>query len=200
MSFGRWILIHSFSILVVAILLSAFYFREELLLDKALQQLFSLDTATVTAFKSDSDADTRENNEKPDDQNQVTVTEPPTVAELEVKKLQQNTAATKANIQPAQLPPSVTSKPDTKQLLFRARDAFWEKQIDESVTLYRQLIELEPGNADFHGELGNVFHSTGFLDKAIEEYRICVELLEQKGDFEQANRLRQLVSSGQINR
>lgn len=43
MTFGRWLLIHSFSIFLVGVLIFGYLYRDELQLEQAYQQLLNLD-------------------------------------------------------------------------------------------------------------------------------------------------------------
>jgi len=52
MTFGRWLLIHSFSIFLVSLLVLGYLYREELQLEQAYQQLLNLDPPTEDVIKS----------------------------------------------------------------------------------------------------------------------------------------------------
>jgi len=72
-----------------------------------------------------------------------------------------------------------------KELLNAARVAYASKQYDVSVGKYKELIQLEDHEADFYGELGNVYYAMGSWDKASDVYYQAAQLLIKKGDFSQ---------------
>lgn len=48
-------------------------------------------------------------------------------------------------------------------------------QVDEAIKLYKQVIELEPGNIIAHGRLGLALAKVNRIDEAIEEFRIVLK-------------------------
>ena len=56
------------------------------------------------------------------------------------------------------------------QLISSAREAYWQRDIENAEKNYRALIDLQAENPDPYGELGNVFYSAGQWDKAAEAY------------------------------
>jgi tetratricopeptide (TPR) repeat protein len=48
-------------------------------------------------------------------------------------------------------------------------------QAQEAIKLYKQVIELEPGNIIAHGRLGLALAKVNRIDEAIEEFRIVLK-------------------------
>lgn len=66
-------------------------------------------------------------------------------------------------------------------LLRAARLAFSHGDLKGSVAQYNLLIELENDEADFHGELGNVYYAMGHWKKAgLAYYEAATRLVEQR--------------------
>ena len=58
----------------------------------------------------------------------------------------------------------------TYELLAAAREAYWLHDYEGSENHYRQLIQLEPDNPDWYGELGNMYFSQGQWQQASAVY------------------------------
>lgn len=70
---------------------------------------------------------------------------------------------------------------NTQDLLRAARLAFNQGNIDSSIKKYKDLIELDNDEADFHGELGNVYYAKGdWANAGIEYYAAASRLIEKK--------------------
>jgi hypothetical protein len=70
---------------------------------------------------------------------------------------------------------------DFHTILRDARTAFAQGNLDAAVTKYNELIELENDEADFHGELGNVYYAMGKWNEAgASYYEAAVRLIENK--------------------
>jgi len=80
-----------------------------------------------------------------------------------------------------------------KELLNAARMAYATKQYAVSVDKYKALINLEDYEADFYGELGNVYYAMGSWDKASDVYYQAAQLLIKKGDFSQVFYLQRVL-------
>ncbi len=83
-------------------------------------------------------------------------------------------------------------------LLQKARQAYWNDQLDKAASLYRAYIEIHPANPDGYGELGNLLSTTGDLAEAALMYAKAAELLLQQGRIEQAAKLREVLDSIEI--
>ena len=51
-----------------------------------------------------------------------------------------------------------------------------EGKLDEAIAIYRQAIELNPNNSEFHRSLGEVLQRVGQHEEAIASYRQTIEL------------------------
>jgi len=83
-------------------------------------------------------------------------------------------------------------------LLQKARQAYWNDQLDKAESLYRAYIELNPDNPDGYGELGNLLSTVGSLGEAAIMYQQAAELLLRQGRIEQAAKLREVLDSIEI--
>lgn len=82
---------------------------------------------------------------------------------------------------------SVASLPDSRDMLFKARQTFWNGKPDVSEKLYLDLAVRADDDPDIYGELGNVYYSQGKWKRAGEAY------------YEAAVRLLALKQSHQVN-
>lgn len=70
---------------------------------------------------------------------------------------------------------------DYLTVLRDARTAFAQGNMETAVTKYNELIDLENDEADFHGELGNVYYAMGKWNEAgASYYEAAVRLIENK--------------------
>ncbi len=91
--------------------------------------------------------------------------------------------------------PNTTDKEldSTEDLLRAARMAFNNGNIDLSIKKYQDLIELDNDEADFHGELGNVYYTKGDWSNAgVEYYEAAIRLIEKK-QFAQISYLQRVI-------
>jgi hypothetical protein len=58
----------------------------------------------------------------------------------------------------------------TYESLAAAREAYWLRDYEGAENHYRLLIELEPDNPDWHGELGNMYFAQGQWEQAAAAY------------------------------
>lgn len=82
-----------------------------------------------------------------------------------------------------------------KEILNIARREFSKSNFEVSVNKYKELIELEDHEADFHGELGNVYYAMGNWSKAGEAYYEAAQRLMVKGNVNQAIYLQRVLQS-----
>ena len=183
MTFGRWLLVHSFSIFLVCLLLLGYVYRDELKLEQAYQQLLNFDSeeqVAVDSAKSD----------------EITPSSEPVI---ENKDSQLTTeSAPKAEISESLTQPSMElqTKPTVSEviieqdaLLFQARQAYWDKNYEQAIQGYQQLIQKEPNNPDYFGELGNIYYSLNDFPNASRHYSQAALVLIQHNKMEQARSL-----------
>ena len=183
MTFGRWLLVHSFSIFLVCLLLLGYVYRDELKLEQAYQQLLNFDSeeqVAVDSAKSD----------------EITPSSEPVI---ENKDRQLTTeSAPKAEISESFTQPSMElqTKPTVSEviieqdaLLFQARQAYWDKNYEQAIQGYQQLIQKEPNNPDYFGELGNIYYSLNDFPNASRHYYQAALVLIQQNKMEQARSL-----------
>lgn len=82
---------------------------------------------------------------------------------------------------------------DYKHMLQTARALFQRKKYKESISKYKELIELESHEADFYGELGNVYYGAGNWNMAGASYYEAAIRLMDKGDFSQVSYLQRVL-------
>jgi hypothetical protein len=88
--------------------------------------------------------------------------------------------------------------PAEMDLLQKARQAYWNDDLQKSRSLYQAYIELNPENPDGFGELGNLLSTLGDLDTAAQMYRRAADLLIARGETEQAARLMDVLDSIEV--
>lgn len=74
-----------------------------------------------------------------------------------------------------------------------ARTAFGQGNMDLAVKKYHELIELENDEADFHGELGNVYYTMGKWQQAGASYYEAAVRLIETGQFAQVGYLQRVI-------
>lgn len=81
-----------------------------------------------------------------------------------------------------------------KEILHAARTAFSKSQFKAAIEKYKELIALEDHEADFYGELGNVYYAMGNWDLASEVYYEAALRLIESGDMSQVYYLQRVLS------
>lgn len=181
MTFGRWLLVHSFSIFIVVMFILGYFYRDELQLQQAYQQLLSLDPEQVVAS---SDAiPRREVRQSPPAEKNSSVRTLPIAPAESAPPMNQSAPV-------IQSVPTV-SEPVYQQdeRLFMARKAYWNKHYAEAIDRYRQLIDEDPHNPDYLGELGNVYYVLNDYRNASRVYYRAAMLLLDHGDSDRARML-----------
>ncbi len=196
MSFGRWMLTHSLSLFLVAMLLAAWFWREELELERAWAQLRQVGSdmeqvgtqsrpeqkapiasaSVEQARPADAEA-TRRNQDSPESDRQ-----PAAAADKGTAPNAAGQAAPRESVADGK-PPSAP------ELLQAARKAFWSRDFQRSIEMYRGLIDAEPDNPDYPGELGNVYYNLNRFDRAAELFHRAGLLLVERGDRARARQL-----------
>lgn len=170
MTFGRWLLIHSFSIFLVILFFVGYLYRDELQLEQAYQQLLNLEPKKLTAKDSN----------VPEDQSmQPEKAAPGSVQEISPVPLIESTPT---------LSKTIIQQDD---LLFKARKAYWNKDYQDAINLYQQLIQDDNRNPDYRGELGNIYYALNDYPNASRQYYQAALILI---DINQIERARHLVS------
>ncbi|MGD2117633.1 MAG: hypothetical protein PVG66_04680 [Chromatiales bacterium] len=90
------------------------------------------------------------------------------------------------------------SSPAAEELLQQARRAYWNDDLQTAKSLYQDYIRQHPNSPDGYGELGNLLSTQGELSSAADMYRQAADLLMQQGKQEQAEQLRQVLSSIEV--
>jgi len=57
---------------------------------------------------------------------------------------------------------------------------FFLNRLDEAERLYRQAVELDPGDAINRGNLADLYQRQGRHDEAVQEYRLAVDLVRKE--------------------
>ena len=81
----------------------------------------------------------------------------------------------------------------TKDSLRSARAAFARSDIDQSISLYHELLKQEPDDVDARGELGNVLLGAGRFQEASQTYYETALRLARSGDGGRARALEQII-------
>ncbi len=183
MTFGRWLLVHSFSIFLVSLLILGYIYRDELKLEQAYHQLLNIDDEELESISAKS---------KDDGQVEITPEEP---ADTPISKEQSISTVEKTeSVQTSELEfiaqPTVTEEIiEQDTLLFEARQAYWDKNYEKAIQGYQQLIQRETNNADYLGELGNIYYSLNDFPNASRHYYQAALVLIQQNKIEQARSL-----------
>ncbi len=80
------------------------------------------------------------------------------------------------------------------QLWQAARRAVWQGELALAVNKYQQLIELQPGNFDAYGEMGNVLLAQYDVDGASEAYANAARLIHRSGHWRMATQVTAIVA------
>ena len=194
MSFARWLLVHSFSIFIVAAVLLGYIYRDELQLQQAYDQLLQLRPPTETQEAVDLvekpelpfvQSASSQNSEK--DESVAAGTVEGTISESQTEKVNQPARAV-AQVEAV----STLSEESTVYIdeeLALARQAYWDQRYDESVARYRRLIDQSPDNVDYIGELGNVLYTVNDYRLAAQTYYQAASILLEQGQPAQARKL-----------
>ncbi|MBC8210021.1 MAG: tetratricopeptide repeat protein [Gammaproteobacteria bacterium] len=203
MSFGRWILIHSFSIFLVTAFFLGYVFRAELQLEQVYRQLLNIDPKSVSiTSKTRSQATASgEAQLKPEKQDPTSTTDTPAKSvqigiRSEQSKTQTSALPTTAQtpvspiVNQTSAPQAIPARvPDLQDELFLARKAYWKKNYADAIAGYQLLIQKDRGNPDLRGELGNIYYALNDTDNASKLYYQSAMILLQQNRPEQARLL-----------
>jgi TolA-binding protein len=193
MTFGRWLLIHSFSIFIVVMLLLGYVYRDELQLQQAYNQLLNLKQPEelIKTFNQKKNVQVENENKTGQTNNISANTDDHADKTLQViPPARQNplpVTRPSLQVQPGNNDAVQASTPDN--LLYDARQAFWDKDYQTAIEGYQRLIDQYPQNADYSGELGNIYYVLNDYNNAAELYYRTAQLLLQKGDRDAARQL-----------
>lgn len=154
--------------------------------------------ATEEAMQDSDIAVTSDNNVEEDNADSKIVTSSPGIDD--------NSEQATANVLNADVTPETSEQADdidkvitdrdsdsTVDLLRAARVAFNQGDMTLAIEKYQALIELDNDEADFHGELGNVFYASGDWHNAGMEYYKAATRLIEAGDFSQLGYLQRVI-------
>lgn len=175
MTFGRWLLIHSFSIFLVGLMLFGYIYRHELRLEQVYQQLLKLEPQenTTTQSITASEGKTKEKiPAKPDTANSAAVLQ---------QSSPQNDQKLASTLPLTSIPTVSKEIIQQDDRLMSARKAYWDKNYNDAIHLYQQLVKEHNDNPDYLGELGNIYYAINDYQNATRAYyRAALLLLEQK--------------------
>ena len=80
-------------------------------------------------------------------------------------------------------------------LLASARKAFWDKDMEASAAIYKELISAQPDNPDLLTEYGNLLVQTKQLDEAVDTYEKASYMLIEQKRYEEVNPLIGFIGS-----
>lgn len=193
MSFARWLLVHSFSIFIVAALLLGYSYREELQLQEAYDQLLQLrppsEMEPVDLVNKPAIPFNQPIASQPSEATENTVV---TSSNGDISTLQPGQVEESAKlVEPVESVPTLSVESDVyiKEELALARQAYWDQRYDEAVARYRRLIDQSPDNVDYVGELGNVLYTVNDYRLAARSYYQAALLLLEQGQPAQARKL-----------
>jgi len=182
MTFGRWLLIHSFSIFLVGLLIFGYIYRDNLQLEQAYQQLLNLDVEPATPV-----SELEKNQQQKVVENNVV--KPSSTA---LEKPDTAPALADSSVSPLETKPTISEVIiEQDELLFKARRAYWDKDYETAIKSYQELIYKEKTNADYLGELGNIYYALNDFPNASRHYYQAAMVLISHNQYEKA---RQLVS------
>ena len=198
MTFGRWLLVHSFSIFLVVLLVAGYVYREELRLQEAYHQLLNLSPQPTQETAGKSSSGSRSQVEPAAQAPEVATTpvarpspaaEPQATLETGHSTLPESVNQTARNL-PLVVSPTIESEViELDGLLIEARGAFWDKRFDQAIQSYQALLQQQPTNPDLFGELGNVYYAMNDYQRAAEHYFEAASLLIQSGEVSRARQL-----------
>lgn len=197
MSFGRWLLVHSFAITLLVLLLLMYLFRTELQLDQAYRQLLSLEPAPVVSKQPDHSLPKRKNQAKPSaDTATVTSTVKPAAETIQPQSdaSQPNTqlsgsARSAAAGSLVAVPTIDAPSPPQQKLnadLLSARQDYWNRDYAQAIDKYQRLIQQYPDKPDYLGELGNIYYTLNDTKRAANLYYRAARLLLEQNKFQHA--------------
>ncbi len=197
MTFGRWLLVHSFSISILLMLGLGYVFKEELKLQEAYHQLLSIDSAVLSEQHASAPVDNKVINNKQIVSNDVAPAAINTQSRSTVtlkRTLPETTLEPVASTLAPQ-PSAQKTMPENIDYLLQAREAFWDKNYQLAIKLYTDEIHKTPESADLYGELGNIYYSLNDYDNASTHYLKAGELFLKMNDGIRAKQVYDILIS-----
>ena len=186
MTLARFLLINSFVIFLVLLIVLVYIFREDLQLSKAYSQFTGNDMSTEVQ----AEVPQKESTSKAPEQ----INQKPSSLANSVKKPHQVRKKEPNLYKNTHVDTGPLAKQTTNfNHLLQARQAYWDNNFDLSIERYRILIQSQPENADYYGELGNVFYAMKDFQTAAELYYRAAILLQQQGNQTLARQLIQPI-------
>lgn len=197
MSFGRWLLVHSFSISLLALLLMLYQFRTELQLDQAYRQLLNLEPAPVVSKQAEKSLpESKTQTSSPVHTSIVTSTEKPTPTTTQTRPdaFQQNLRSSGSvstdTTGSLVAVPTINSASSLQQKinadLLSAREDYWNRDYAHAIDKYLHLIQQYPENPDYPGELGNIYYTLNDNRRAANLYYRAASLLLKQNKLQHA--------------
>jgi len=207
MSIGRWLLTNSFFLVAFFLAAVLWLFQDELKLSYAYQQLIGAEALSTPANEVQKVV-----SESPVSESLVSITENPTPKtnalsqEEEKKPVEQVivdpvSATTSLEMQePVKAAPvdevaETFSSSQFESTLIQARNAFWDRQYQQSIGYYKELLLQQPNRADLLGELGNVYYAVNQWDDSVSAYFQAAQRLIEQNKPEQARQLLPVITA-----
>jgi len=193
MSFGRWLLVNSFTIILLTLFLFGYVFRSELQLENAFNQLLNIEPVPALSLPDSSKSMPTEKNQDAIQQKDTdikTISSPVIVEKKETdKEAPSNVSAvpTVSTVPPPKIE-SVEIQGEINQL-YLARQAYWDKNYADAIYFYRQLIQQNRNNPDYLGELGNIYYSLNDNQNASKLYYQAAMLFVNQNQSDRAHLL-----------
>ncbi len=89
--------------------------------------------------------------------------------------------------------PSAAPASQNNELIQEARQAYWSGDHNKAIERYRALIDRDPANPDYYGELGNLYYGAGEWEAASEAYLEAGKRLLGAGRDDQAGHLLRIL-------
>jgi len=200
MSLGRWLLIHSLSLFLAAMLLAVWFWRDELDLDRAWDQLRRVSDSMEMPLSGESGGNSASGQETVTAAAGSTPSGPAGQSARPQAKAGEPASMPLASSAAPGIPPRGAKVPpdsgsNGQSLLQAARKAFWSRDFDRSITLYQRLIDENPDNPDYSGELGNIYYNLNRFDRAADLFHRAGQLLVEQGDLARARQLLPALTS-----
>ena len=174
MSFGRWLLVNSFTIILFTLFLFGYVYRSELQLENAFNQLLNIEPVPALTFPDTlkpSSTVKKQQVTEPKGADEKVTSRPVIDEEKEIDKGLPSTftAVPTVSTVPPHKTESVEIQSELNQL-YVARQAYWDKNYADAIYVYRQLIQQNRNNPDYLGELGNIYYSLNDNQNASKLY------------------------------
>ncbi len=174
MSFGRWLLVNSFTIILLILFFLGYVYRSELQLENAFNQLLNIEPVPSLSLPDSSKPSSTVKKQEATEQkgSDVKMTSSPVIVEdKEIDKVVPSNLTTVPTVSTVPTPKieSVEIQGEINQL-YLARQAYWDKNYADAIYFYRQLIQQNRNNPDYLGELGNIYYSLNDNQNASKLY------------------------------